>query len=112
MFHADNQFRIGTQGQILQCFLQVTRTYFAGSTGAVYGFRQSNLLMIVHRGFLERFNLILHAATRGEKPPDTYFSMEFIPYLYKKNESVKQIRSLPDVCEVPVRFRNIPPCGK
>jgi len=55
MFHADNQVRIGTHGQILQCFLQVTRTYLAGSTGAMHRFRQTDLFVFVYHDFLERF---------------------------------------------------------
>jgi hypothetical protein len=43
MFHAYDQIRVGTQGQILQRFLQVTRTYLAGSTGAVNGLGQADI---------------------------------------------------------------------
>jgi hypothetical protein len=56
MFHADDQIRIGAQRQILQCLLQVARTYFAGSTGAVYGFGQADLFCVInHFGFLGSF---------------------------------------------------------
>jgi hypothetical protein len=42
MFHTHNQIGMGGQGQVLQCFIKVSRTDFTGSTGPVNRFRQTD----------------------------------------------------------------------
>ena len=50
MLHPHDQVRIGDERQILQRFLQVTRTYLAGSPGPVDRPGQAHLHFLVHVG--------------------------------------------------------------
>jgi hypothetical protein len=89
MFHADNQIRIRDEGQILQRFLQVTRTYFAGSTGAVNGLGEADLGFFGHHAFLCLCSQSTGTLNADALTTDRHFVMESVPYLYKKREYVK-----------------------
>jgi hypothetical protein len=48
VLHADDQIRIGDERHILKRFLQVSRTYLAGSPGPMDRFGQAYLRLFVH----------------------------------------------------------------
>jgi len=48
VLHADQQIRIRYEGEIFQRFVQVARTYLAGSAGAVYGLGEAQPVFFRH----------------------------------------------------------------
>ena len=80
MLHADDQVRIGNERQILQRFLQVPRTYLAGSPGSVDRFRQPHLSLFVH----------LRSPSRNAKSPRRRIDNLSNPDQYCEGNSIRR----------------------
>jgi hypothetical protein len=65
VLHPHDQVRIGDERQIFERFLQVARTYLAGSPGPVDGFGEAHSGFLIH-GQISSFPASIPAA--GERP--------------------------------------------